>query len=263
MFVTAFCGFLDLRSGVVRYSNAGHDRPLIVVHGKAVRPLVSKSGLPLGVLPNFTYAVEELALEPGESLFLYTDGVTEAANRAEELFTIERLREVLERRTAETPADLIRSVVESVDRFAGPTPQADDITMLCIQYRHPPMQQFATFERDIRDLEKVFAFVGGFVNDRSVDLAVEEIFTNFVRHNAGGKGVIEIRMERQDSGVSITLTDPDCPPFDIGPDPDINAPLEERNPGGLGLYLTRKMMDRVDYTHDNGVGTVTLFKRVG
>ena len=261
MFVTAFCGFLDLRTGRLRYSNAGHDRPLIVANGKPVQRLQSKSGLPLGVLHDFSYVVEEITLEPGDALFLYTDGVTEATNRAEELFSMERLRGVLDARTSQEPPELIRSVLANVDRFAEGTAQADDITMLCLQFRGA--ENLGKFRRDMADLDRVFEFVGRFVSDRSIDLAVEEIFTNFVRHNAEGAGNIEIRLRRADNDVTIVLIDRDTPKFDMMPEPDVTQPLEERTPGGLGLFLTRKMMDRVDYKHENRVGIVTLHKKVG
>jgi serine phosphatase RsbU (regulator of sigma subunit) len=135
MFVTAFCGFLDLADGRLLYSNGGHDRGLVVSPGKPVYPLESKTGLPLGVLPSFTYVAEEAALKDGEALFLYTDGVTDATNRAEELFQMERLQQVLENCGTTDPAHLVPAVLEKVDRFAQGTPQADDLTMLCIQYR--------------------------------------------------------------------------------------------------------------------------------
>jgi sigma-B regulation protein RsbU (phosphoserine phosphatase) len=135
MFVTAFCGFLDLRDGRLFYSNAGHDRPLILSAGRRVRPFLSKAGLPLGVLPKFNYVAEEKTLREGEALFLYTDGVTEATNGADELFKMDRLCEVLEGCGTADPSQVVPAVLESVDRFAGQTSQADDITMLCVQYR--------------------------------------------------------------------------------------------------------------------------------
>lgn len=255
MFVTAFCGVLDLRSGRLRYANAGHDRPLIVSAGKEPTRLESKSGLPLGVLPNFKYLVEEIDFESGDAMFLYTDGVTEATNRDEDMFGIERVRAAI---TTRDPSKMIRNVVENVDGFVQQAPQADDLTILAIQF----LGHRATFRRDMAELDRVFAFVAS-ASDRSIDLAVEEIFTNFVRHNASGAGEIEITLVRNDDDVEVRLIDPDTPPFDIHREPDVNAPLEQRTPGGLGLYLTRKMMDRFDYSYENRVATITLRKRVG
>lgn len=259
MFVTAFCGFLDLRTGRLRYSNAGHDRPLIVSPGQSARRLESKSGLPLGVLPKFNYVAEELTLATGDALFLYTDGVTEATNRAEELFSLDRVSEVLNENSSGSPGHLVDAILRSVDRFAEGTSQADDITMLCVQYRG----SIAAFRRELGALENVFEFVGRFVEDKSIQFAVEEIFVNCVSHNAGGKGEIEVRVARDGNDVSIAISDPDAERFDMSIEPDVRATLEQRVPGGLGLYLTRQLMDRVDYVHENGVGTVTVHKRVG
>lgn len=258
MFVTAFCGSLDLRSGRLRYSNAGHDRPLIITPGQPARRLESKSGIPLGVLPKFTYVVEEIVLDPGDALFLYTDGVTEATNLREEMFTIDRVRHVLSQQQSADPASLINTIVEHVDKFAEMTPQADDLTMLCIEYRGLK----AFFRRDVNELERLFAFVRQVADDRTIDLGVEEIFTNFVKHNAAGSGNIEVRLLRDGDRVTVTLIDPDTPPFSIDAKPDVAAPLAERTPGGLGLYLTAKMMDDIDYRYDGRAATITLRKRL-
>jgi sigma-B regulation protein RsbU (phosphoserine phosphatase) len=135
MFVTAFCGFLDLRDGRLLFSNAGHDRPLMISAGAPVYPLESKAGLPLGVFPKFTYILEERILKPDEAVFLYTDGVTDATNRGEELFKMERLRAVLDACGTADPSRIVPAVLENVDRFAEGTAQADDLTMLCVQFR--------------------------------------------------------------------------------------------------------------------------------
>ncbi len=98
-----------------------------------------------------------------------------------------------------------------------------------------------------------------------VELALEEIFTNVVKHNSAGKGLIGIALGVQDGEMIITITDFDTPPFDpIGDAPavNVNAPLEERTPGGLGIHLVRKIMDRIEYSHRNRTGTITLHKRV-
>jgi serine phosphatase RsbU (regulator of sigma subunit)/anti-sigma regulatory factor (Ser/Thr protein kinase) len=267
MFVTAFFGFLDLRTGRLHYANAGHEPPLIIADGQPVRRLERSSGLPLGVLGNFNYIVEQTTLEEGDAIFLYTDGVTEATSPSEKLFSLDRLRSVLDARSSELPSATIRAVVESVDRFAEESTQADDITMLCLQYRGARTESAARFRRDLGELENVFAFLeklGVAANARrEIDLAVEEIFTNFVTHNPTGRADIEIRARRDGDEVSVTLIDRDAQPFDMSREPDVHQPLDKRTPGGLGVFLARKMMDRVEYQYQDHVGTVTLYKRVG
>ena len=275
MFVTAFCGFLNLADGKLLYSNAGHEPPLIMRAGGAPQRLVSKSGVPLGALRSFKYVVEKTFLQPGDTLLVYTDGVTDASNRDEELFSIDRLKEVVGRCGGAEPSYLVQEVVEGVDQFAEGTSQADDIAMVCLQYRGTarPNELSATFRRDIGELAKVFDLVGRFFAATSVDdavrypveLAAEEIFTNLVRHNASGGPKIEVRLRLEEDELSLSVTDFDAPRFDIehdAPATDIDQPLEKRKPGGLGVFLVKTMMDRVEYRHENGNGTVTLYKRV-
>jgi sigma-B regulation protein RsbU (phosphoserine phosphatase) len=135
MFVTAFCGFLDLPTGRLLFSNAGHDRPLLLSEGEPSRPLESKAGLPLGVFPKFTYVVEECVMKPADSLFLYTDGITDATNRREERYTLDRLRELIDVSGTTAPWRLVPAVLANVELFAEGMPQVDDLTMLCVQYR--------------------------------------------------------------------------------------------------------------------------------
>jgi sigma-B regulation protein RsbU (phosphoserine phosphatase) len=275
MFVTAFCGTLELRSGRLLYSNAGHEPPLIMRSGKSSQRLESKSGVPLGALRSFKYVVEKTVLQPGDAVFLYTDGVTEAANRAEELFSIDRLREVVDRSGASEPSWVVQEVKESVDRFANGTPQSDDIAMLCVQYRGTERapEMSGVFRRNIDELARVFDLVGRFFAAASVDdavrypveLAAEEIFTNLLRHNPSGGDKIEVRLRLEDDELSLSFTDFNAPRFDIeheAPETDVGQPLENRTPGGLGVFLVKTMMDRVEYRHQDGNGTVTLYKRV-
>lgn len=135
IFVTAFCGFLDLRSGLLRFCNAGHDRPFILRADGSAELLQSKPGLALGVVPTFRYSLQELTLREGEALFLYTDGVTEATNRKDELFSIERLHEALEQSGKASALRLIAGVTENIEHFVEGAPQSDDLTMMCVRYR--------------------------------------------------------------------------------------------------------------------------------
>ena len=98
----------------------------------------------------------------------------------------------------------------------------------------------------------------------AVELALEEIFTNIVKYNRKGHGPIRIELDACDGEVVVTVTDPDSPPFDPFemPDPDVNQPLERRDPGGLGIHLVRKFMDGIEYSHADGSATVKLRKRM-
>jgi sigma-B regulation protein RsbU (phosphoserine phosphatase) len=135
MFVTAFCGFLDLADGALRFCNAGHDRPFLLRHDGSVELLDERPGLALGVLPKFSYPLQQMTLAEGDALFLYTDGVTEATNASEQLFSAARLRETLQRCAGESALRVIAETTNAVDGFVEKAPQADDIAMMCIRYR--------------------------------------------------------------------------------------------------------------------------------
>jgi sigma-B regulation protein RsbU (phosphoserine phosphatase) len=137
MFVTLFCGILDLRTGEIDYSNGGHNPPFHL-HGGGLTPIESPAGGALGIAENGVYPSGRLRLGPEESLFLYTDGLTEAMDAAGTLFSDERLEELLRRTRVTGPRQLLGVVVDEVSRFAAGAPQADDITGLVLRYAGTP-----------------------------------------------------------------------------------------------------------------------------
>lgn len=138
MFVTAYCGVLDLRTGELRFANAGHNPPLLVAAGGEVREVPTRPGLVLGYLPTFRYVEETTTLAPGDVLFLYTDGISEATNLSEQLFSVDRLTATLRESAAESAAGIAAATLSAVERFVGEAPQSDDLTLLCFRYIKPP-----------------------------------------------------------------------------------------------------------------------------
>lgn len=134
MFVTLFCGILHTVTGEVHYANAGHNPPLLVRRDGTVSWLPKAKALMAGPMPGITYSLERLVLEPGESLFLYTDGVTEAMNQAEELYSEQRLETELSSFAGQPIRRGIESVLSSIRRFADGAEQSDDITMMAVRY---------------------------------------------------------------------------------------------------------------------------------
>jgi len=134
MFVTVLYGILELDSGRFTYGNAGHLAPYWVRRDGGVEPLPTTSGIALGVLEGVEFQVQTVQLQPGDSLFLFTDGVTEACNLEDELFNDDRLIDLLHAQTEHSPAALVGTVVDAVRDYAGSAPQADDITVLAVRY---------------------------------------------------------------------------------------------------------------------------------
>ncbi len=134
MFVTLCYGILNIRSGEFEYCNAGHNPPVLVApHGETWR-LNAVGGIAAGVIEDSSYQSATIRLKPGESLFLYTDGITEAVNADGRMFSVERLQSCLQRVSDASPRQMIKAVADAARDFAGETPQSDDLTMLTIKY---------------------------------------------------------------------------------------------------------------------------------
>jgi sigma-B regulation protein RsbU (phosphoserine phosphatase) len=136
MFVTVFCGVLQTRTGEVCYSNGGHNPPYLLTASGGVEALERTGGIVLGVMDDIPYQSKQVTLRTGDGLFLFTDGITEAMDSDDKLFSDERLRAVLRRVNGAPPMEIIRDVVGEVARFAAGAPQSDDITALALTYRN-------------------------------------------------------------------------------------------------------------------------------
>lgn len=135
MFITAFEGVLDLKTGEFRYINAGHETPYICKKGDTFKQYPVKAGFVLAGMEDIVYRGGVCTLEPGDKLFQYTDGVPEATDANNELYGMERLDAVMTRVSNMTPEEILPVVKEDIDNFVKEAPQFDDITMLCLEYR--------------------------------------------------------------------------------------------------------------------------------
>jgi sigma-B regulation protein RsbU (phosphoserine phosphatase) len=135
MFVTVFCGILNFRIGELVFSNAGHNPPLIIRSEKPPDWLTIPKGVFLGVEEDAVYKNERITLNIGDTLLLYTDGVTEAMDKAKNIYSDARLKTVVEEKRVRSPEVLIEKVMQSVKTFIGEEPQSDDITLLALQFK--------------------------------------------------------------------------------------------------------------------------------
>jgi sigma-B regulation protein RsbU (phosphoserine phosphatase) len=137
MFVTLFLGLLDTRTGALAYINAGHPAPGLLRATGDIERLDGKPELPLGVRPNAAYQCRTATLRPGDAVVVHTDGVTEAMNGGEELYTTERLNADLAALRNGTPEAIVHGVKDRVDAFTGTAPKADDVTLLALRWHTP------------------------------------------------------------------------------------------------------------------------------
>ena len=252
MFVTFFCGVLDLSTGMLRYCNAGHNPPRILT--TAIQPLPVVPNLPLGIMGGMEYQEQETEFHYDDALFLYTDGLTEAEDILHDQFGEERMDAALRgRKSAEGHLENIK---QQVRLFVGEAPQSDDLTLLFIHYL--PATHHLTLHNEIGQISLLPAFVEEVVGASKLDpaqtdslnLALEEAVTNVIlyAYPEGTDGLVQIDAAVSENGVTFTMTDKGKA-FDptARKEVDINAGVEERPIGGLGIHLVRQIMDRVRY----------------
>jgi len=134
MFVTLFLGILNIRTGELVYSNAGHEPPYVIRDNGDIELLKLTGGVMLGVEEDFVYQSGRIVLKEGETLFLYTDGVTEAMDRDDQLFSDARVQQTLARLKQREIKDILHGVRSEIEAFTEGTPQSDDITMLALRF---------------------------------------------------------------------------------------------------------------------------------
>ena len=285
LFVTAFMGLLDLKTGEFTYVNAGHNPPLLRRKGGSYEYLELDPGFVLAGLDGMEYQSSQLTLEAGDTLFLYTDGVTEALNTQEELFGEDRLRDTLNRDEGRELAvePLLPYVRAALETFAQGAEQADDITMLGLTYlgaREPEQtpedtgEQTLTVPAEQDELETVQRFVDRALDSLScpediriqIQIAVEELFVNIASYAYApgtGEAVIQCRTERDPAAITIRFRDRGTP-FDPlnKPDADVTLSADEREIGGLGIYMVKNSMDDVNYVYQDGENVLTIRKLI-
>lgn len=133
MFVTVFCGILDLDSGVLQYTSAGHDHPIISRKGENFTIMDNRTGFVLGALDDITYKDNELHLDHGDVFFVYTDGIPEAANTSHEQYGFDRMLEVMNSKKDQNITEICTALLNSIDEFQGEGNQFDDITVLAFR----------------------------------------------------------------------------------------------------------------------------------
>ena len=277
MFVTAWMGILDLTTGNLQFANAGHNPPVLKRRDGSFEYLKTRAGFVLAGMEGVRYRVGELTLYPGDRLFLYTDGVPEATNADNKLYGEDRLLSFMNQNATIEATAFLPALKANIDEFVGEAPQFDDITMLMFDYK--PKQGGVqminkTFPAKVEALSDVLGFVDETLESyecpmktqTAVCVAIEEVFVN-VAHYAYGEGegdmTLGIGFDAESREITFRMTDKGTP-FDPlkKPDPDITLPAEDREIGGLGIFITKKTMDTVTYAYENGENILTMIKKI-
>jgi len=270
MFITFFCGILDLTTGLLRYCNAGHNPPMLNTEKLPVLP-----NFPLGVMPGMVFQEQETRLEYDDTLFLYTDGLTEAENASAEQFGEERMEAFLG--TKRNAQALLDTMQEAVDCFVSDAPQSDDLTVLVIHYMaHPATEQqerHLILHNDIQQIPQLAEFVETIAEEKQLDqslamslnLALEEAVTNVIlyAYPKGADGLVDVEAILKPHSLEFIITDSGVP-FDptAVPEADVTLSADERPIGGLGIYLVNKLMDELHYQRIDDKNVLSMKKNI-
>jgi sigma-B regulation protein RsbU (phosphoserine phosphatase) len=258
-FVTMFVGILDPSSGRLDYCNAGHEAPLV-----AGQLLDVKRNLPVGALSDWDYEGQQTQLNPGDMLFLYTDGLSEAKNNKEELLGRNLVQRLAGEHSTDTAQQLVELMEAQVHQHAGDAEQNDDITMLAIMWKPTSHLSLSSSMDDISRIEPFIAHVAQQAGiegrePKRLRLAVEEAVANIINH--GLATTIKLQATANERELMLTIDD-DGQPFDPTADSstDFSVPADKRPPGGLGIMLLHQMTDGLEYQRFDGHNILKIKK---
>ena len=275
MFVTLFIGMLDLHSGILSYSNAGHCPPYLVTAPNCDPiPLEMDANIPVGLMKDWSYTAQSTAIRPGNVVFLYTDGLTEAENTSHELYGEERLMKCIAGCADITPHALIAHITDAVHAFVGDAEQSDDLTMLGVLFNKYLTISGNTLHlnNNVQHVPHLANFIDSVAEANGIDpattmslnLAMEEAVVNVIKYAYpdGVIGDIDVTATVEDGTITFTIEDSGVA-FDptAKADPDLTLAAEDRPIGGLGIHLVRQLMDSIGYERRGDKNILTLTKK--
>lgn len=275
MFVTVWLAVLDLKTGILTASNGGHEKPIIKKPNGHFEILEDKHNLVVGFMKEAPYSEYTVKLEKGTKLFVYTDGVPECKN-ADGQFGINRTVEALNKYEELSPEHIAKNLLSDLYKFIGEANQFDDITMLCFEYiGYNDSVKRVTIPADKSSVFSAIDQISTFLAEKNIDhktaykikVALEEMLVNVASYAyAPGTGDIEIIYEiTTDSPkmFSITIID-EGKAFNplAKEDPDVTLSADEREIGGLGIFIVKSTMDEVEYIRKDNKNMLTMKKKI-
>ena len=265
MFITAFEGVLNLKTGELRYVNAGHEMPFICRKNGVYEPFKVKAGFVLAGMEGIRYRSGIVQLQPGDKIFQYSDGVPEAMNRKNEQYGMHRLEKVLVQNSQKTPAELLPAIKADLDAFVGEAEQFDDITMLCIEFSGKGKKTDISVTPDKDSIKTVTEFMERTLEEwevpmrvaGKVKIAIDEIYSNIVYYSGAKNAMITVKAS--DEKLSLLFED-DGIPYNptTAKEPDVTLSAEERDIGGLGIFMVKKMAADIHYENTDGKNRLTV-----
>lgn len=271
MFVTLFIGVLDLNTGTLKYTNAGHNPPYIVKPDSTIAALNQRHGPIVGAIDGITYSEGSIVLKPKDKLLLFTDGVTEAMNINGDLFGEEKLENFLIESHGLPVTPLIDELMGAVSDHEAGCEQSDDITILAFEYfgRELIASDTISIKNHINSLSTVANYFESLSEEYSIpmpithkmNIALDDLLNNIISYGYDDdkEHIIELQFEYSKHRLSVIISDDGIPfnPFEEKP-VDTSLSIEEREIGGLGIHLVREMVDHYSYSRKVNRNVVTL-----
>jgi sigma-B regulation protein RsbU (phosphoserine phosphatase) len=276
MFVTLFFAIANVRTGEVRFTNAGHNPPYVLRQDRSLECLDQRHGPIIGAVEGIAFREDKVQLEAEETLVIFTDGVTEAMDISQQLYAETRLESCIGK-SAGVPDQLTAEILNDVEEYAGEAEQADDITILVFRLDQAPAKLdteklHLVAATNLAEIERINTEFRQFADERGiaaaisqkVNIVLDDLLNNIISYGFSDDEDhhIDVDITYLPSKLVISITDDGMPfnPFDqIGPDTSLS--IEERDFGGLGVLLVKELMDEYQYQrHSNSnVVTLTLF----
>jgi sigma-B regulation protein RsbU (phosphoserine phosphatase) len=279
MFITVFLAILNISSGELRFTNAGHNPPYIRRAEGRIEALNQMHGPVIGALEGLTYGEDCAFLDRNDLLMLYTDGVTEAMNLADELYSDQRLADLLAAAESHEPKVAVQAVMDSVEEFANGADQSDDITLLGLSYEQDHIvEEKPSFRlvipNKLEEISPVIDQFERFSEEQSIPqrvaqqvmLCLEELLENTISYGFEDGKIHRLEANFElipDRKLTITLLDDGIPfnPFQMK-SADTSTGIDDRGIGGLGIHLVRKTMDEIFYKRLVEKNEVILIKHL-
>lgn len=268
-FVTMLAGITDIKTGETSIINCGHNLPLMKRYNEKYEYMKLNSNIPLGIFGDSEFEIYDTIMNPGDIIYIYTDGITESTDVNNEMYGEKRLYDCLNN-IEDTQTNVIAQKVKaSVSEFSEGALQSDDITMLIFKY-NGITNNIKTFKQMaiIENYNPFYNWLHDTCNEWNIeqtltnklDMCAEELFANISFYAyPETNGIIEVEIQKSDNNITMEFRDEgiEYNPLEK-PDPDISLPPEERPLGGLGIFMVKEMADKISYKRENGKNILTL-----
>jgi len=267
LFITAFIGILNVKSRVLKFVNAGHERPYIIgIHD--VKQLQVKSNFILGGIENFEYQTDEIKLGPKDKLFLHTDGLNESINSNKEEFGYERILNALDEGKDLQIRECLNNLTNKLSAFVGEEEPFDDVTMMIVELKTPNLSfRFENRGYDIIDIvnnkiNDYYSYVDNKVLSE-VNIIFDELLNNYISYEKKENLVIEINIKLvRDKFIFECMNNGD----EFNPlekkDKKIETFESDMPLGGLGITIIKNMSSNISYERKDGKNILTIEKNI-